>query len=125
MIRRAVALALLCCLALGCAPFDTLLSPPKLRVPEVVTVENRSGPMILLRINATDVKKVQCGDEATFGAAVDGLPPLPWNVDVVRLSDDHVLGSVSVTQLPIWIVVIGNDVLSGNDVPSGPAGATC
>ena len=125
MIRWASALGLLCCLLLGCAPFDAWLSPPKLRVPEVLTVENRSGPPILLRISATDFMKLQCGDEATFGAAVEGLPALPWNVDVVRLSDDQVLGSVSVTQLPKWIVVIGGDVLGGDSQPSGPAGPTC
>jgi hypothetical protein len=125
VIRRAVALAVLCCLLLGCAPFDALLAPPKLKVPEVVTVENRSGPPILLRINATDFMKLGCGDETTFGAAVEGLPPLPWNIDVVRLSDDQVLWTDTIDQLPRWILVSRDGVVSGSTLPAGPPGPPC
>lgn len=125
MIRRSIALGLLCCLLLGCTPFDGLLSQPQLRVPEVLTVEDRSGPMILLRINTTEVGKIECGGEATFGAAVDGLPPLPWVVEVVRLSDAKVLWTETVDQLPRWLLVTIDGVLIGSTQPAGPPGPPC
>lgn len=116
--RRLLALALL--VLAGCSAVATPSFPPELNLV------NRGGPAFVLSINGTDVATVRCnvGVQA-LAPGVAGVPALPWHLTVTRQRDGRVIYTADVTQLPLWLVQIGEDFGTGTAPVSGPPGPKC
>jgi hypothetical protein len=90
-----------------------------------LTIENRGGPAFAVRIGPVEVTRVECDDGATISPGHDGVPPLPWDLTVVRLADGSVVLRSTLTELPSWLVQIGDEIAVGTSPVAGPPGPSC
>ena len=94
--------------------------------PVALSVENRGGPTLSVRIDGAEVLQLPCNDTREISPGVDGIPQLPWVVTVARLRDDVVVSTEQISVLPQWYLQIGDSALGfGRTPPLGPAGPTC
>jgi hypothetical protein len=112
-VRFLIAVALL---LVSCAP------PP---AEPALTIENRGGPAFAVRIGPVEVTRVECDDGATISPGRDGVSPLPWDLTVVRLADGSLLLRTTLTELPSWLVQIGDEIAVGTSPVAGPPGPSC
>jgi hypothetical protein len=88
-------------------------------------VENRGGPAFDVIVNGVSVA-VPCDAYPALIPGENGLPALPWTVEVRRTADGRVLSSDLVARLPAWYVQIGDTALGMNfTAVLGPAGPSC
>ena len=79
-----------------------------------------------MSINGKDVASVGCNVGASpLAPGTADVPALPWHLMVVRQRDRRVVYTAEVTQLPEWLVQIGEDVGMGSTPVAGPPGPTC
>jgi len=90
-----------------------------------MTVLVRQGPSVVITIDGKDVEHLECGAGVQLTPGVAERPQLPWNLQIVRQSDSHVLWTGAITDLPRWAVVVGDDVVTGDSPPAGGADPTC
>ena len=105
----------------GCQVQTT--APPG--VPAVLNVDGRGNPPITLEVNGAEVAHYGCTIGALLKPGDPGVPPLPWQLSVVRQSDDSILLTSTVDTLPRWLVLIGSQALISSAPVAGPAGPTC
>jgi hypothetical protein len=130
MARRPVAgIVLAALLSLGgCSLFA---SPAPVGVPgpanpAVLSVENRGGPLLSVRVNGAEVLKLPCDDARTIEPGVNGVPRLPWIVTVARVDGNVVVATQPIADLPQWYVQIGDSSLGFGTRPvQGPPGPSC
>ncbi len=94
--------------------------------PQALFLENRGGPALTVRMNDAEVAAVPSdgGERITPGA--DGVPALPWDIDLVRVKDNRTIFAQRVTELPRWLVFLGEEVVGPSDLPiGGPPGPAC
>jgi hypothetical protein len=127
-VRRLVALVLLAIIVAGCTPAK---SPASVAAPEpgsqaVLSVENRGGPALSIRVNGAEVLQLTCNDARLIEPGVNGVPPLPWTVTVARIRNDVLVATQPIADLPEWYLQIGDASLGfGKTPPAGPAGPSC
>ena len=88
------------------------------------TVESRGAPAVVIRLNGVDALRLKC-QETTIVKAGESAPALPWVVEVRRASDGGVLYSERISELPRWLLIYGEQVLSSASPMLGPAGPQC
>lgn len=131
MRRRGLLVPLLVSLLVALAGCSRAGSPSPVAVPQpgvqdVLSVENRGGPALSVRVNGVEVLQLPCDDSRTIEPGVNGLPPLPWTVTVARRTGDVIVATQAISTLPQWYLQIGDTSLGfGRTPPSGPAGPSC
>ena len=106
----------------GCATLPT----PRPAFPAELNLENRGGPGFVVNLNGTDVAIVGCNvGVSPLAPGTAGVPALPWRMTVTRQRDGRVVYTGVVTQLPQWLVQIGEDIGMGSTAVAGPPGPTC
>jgi hypothetical protein len=93
----ALAIVVLAGCSIGASP-----APPT--IPPTLTVDNRGGPTLSIRVNGEEVVQLACGQTREIAPGIDGIPSLPWTVTVARLSDDSLLETESIADLPEYFV---------------------
>jgi hypothetical protein len=118
--RAAVRLAAACLVLVGCG------TPPVPTLAQVLSVENRGGPDLLVKVNDQPVASVACGDGTSIRPGVDGVPQLPWDLSIRRAQDNVTLWTGVVSSLPGWYAQIG-DLATGvsKNAIGGPPGPPC
>jgi len=66
---------------------------------------SKGGPPVIVRVNGRDASRLPCNGGVAIMAGADVVPPLPWDLSVVRESDGRVLLEERVTDLPRWLLV--------------------
>jgi hypothetical protein len=122
---KRLAVALLCGMLLGCASSATPSSSPTPLFPAVLTIDSRGGPPVIIEIGALEATRVACSAGASVTLGQAGVPQLPWDLRVVRQNDGRVLLSTTVTELPHWVLLIGDSVLMAATPAAGPSGPPC
>jgi hypothetical protein len=85
-----------------------------------LAIISKGGPAASVRINGTEAVRVPCNGGAAFTPGDQGLPVLPWNLQVVDQANSHVMLDERVTELPRWLLIErGSAGLSANAI-SGP-----
>jgi hypothetical protein len=122
---KALALAITSWLLVSCA----LVATPAQTIsafPPVLNLENRGGPTFVVSVGGVEVARVRCNEGAApVVAGQDGVADLPWALSVVRLGDGQVVLRSNVTELPMWLVQIGDEIGIGSVAVAGPPGPTC
>ncbi|HEX8026195.1 MAG TPA: hypothetical protein VF484_08320 [Candidatus Limnocylindrales bacterium] len=114
--------ALMAVLVAGCS----LVSPQPPDPQRGLNLENRGGPVYVVRIAGSDVVEVPCDSSKILTPGQPGVPQLPWSISIVRKRDGAVLFAGDVGALPRWFIEIGDTPLGLGDTPvAGPAGPTC
>jgi hypothetical protein len=88
-------------------------------------IDNRGAPAFNVVINGTVAVTVRCKAQPSLEAGVNA-PPLPWDLTVVRASDQRVLLTQRVDSLPKWLVAFDSTspMYLGGPV-LGPVGPSC
>lgn len=120
-------MTVLCALVLGCATSnpEPPSALPTLTFPAVLTIAGRGNPAAIVTIGTVEVARITCDVGAQVAPNDPGLPALPWDVRVVRLSDGRVLLSNRITDLPKWITIIGTEAAMTTFPVAGPPGPSC
>jgi hypothetical protein len=114
------ALALVACAPV--VPSET----PTLTSPSALWAENRGGPALAFQIGGTVVTTVACDDGAALIPGQDGVPSLPWDLEIIRVGDGTIVAHSTVTNLSQYFVQIGETDLGPSTIPIlGPAGPSC
>lgn len=118
LVIRAVTIALL---VAGCGSSSG--PPGSSSEPAALHIVNVDGPdVVSVFIAGKFVAAVPCGHDATL-APGGSLPGLPWEV-VVGQNGGGTLGHVTVSSLPLGLLIRGTAVLSGPwPMSAGPAPA--
>jgi hypothetical protein len=125
---RAVPLAFAVVLLVGCGqviPVDPSAFPGQ---PLVLTFDGRGNPPVILRINEVDVAHVACleGATTTFAPGTNGVPGLPWHLQVIQERDGKVLIDEQVVSMPKWLLLFADGHGGIGSSPAlGPASPTC
>lgn len=86
----------------------------------VLTIQNFDGPDVSVRVNGENVGTVVCTENLELDAQEDGLPPLPWTVELIR-SNGSVYYQTTVVSLP-WYVILaihrGHEALGPISLPT-------
>ncbi|HVA86443.1 MAG TPA: hypothetical protein VNF73_09030 [Candidatus Saccharimonadales bacterium] len=108
-------------LVMGCV--SSAGPPGSSSEPGALHIVNVDGPdVVSVFIAGTFVAAVACGHDATL-APGGSLPGLPWDV-VVGQNGGGTLGQVTVSSLPLGLLIRGTTVLSGPwPMSAGPAPA--
>jgi hypothetical protein len=69
-----------------------------------LTVENRGGETFNVTIGGTVVATLACGQVVVIVPGANNVPALPWDLAVVRVSDNSTLIASRLASLPRWIV---------------------
>lgn len=106
----------------GCSTSPT----PLPAFPAELNLENRGGPAFVVNINGSDVVTVECNvGVSPLAPGSDDVPTLPWHLTVTRQRDRRLVYEGEVTQLPRWLVQIGEDIGLASTAVAGPPGPTC
>jgi hypothetical protein len=112
--RALATLALVSMIAAHCAlvapPPGPTRSPP---TDEVLYVENRGGPEYVVSVGGKPLLTVGCGESDVLTLGRQGVPALPWDLDISRARDGATLVKARVDELPRWFVQLGEEVGSG------------
>ncbi|MGZ3585668.1 MAG: hypothetical protein ACXVAP_00300 [Candidatus Limnocylindrales bacterium] len=122
---RVLAVALWCCIVLACSTAVTPSASNSPPFPAVLSIDSRGGPPIVVKIGTVEVTRVACGAGAVVAPGDDGVPPLPWNLSIVKQSDGTVLLTSAVTELPKWVVLFGEEAGITSIAVAGPQGPPC
>jgi uncharacterized protein DUF3221 len=82
---------------------DIALVPGGLR-PQLYAL-SKGGPAVIVRVNGRDASRLPCNGGVAIMAGADLIPPLPWDLSVVRESDGRMLLQARITELPRWLLV--------------------
>ena len=119
--RKQLAIAVLCGVLVACAsPSATLPA-----FPAVLNYDSRGAPRTILEIGTIEVAHVGCNDGGVVTPGKLGVPPLPWDLRLVGEDDGRLLFSSRVTELPQWLVLIGDSPMISSTPVAGPAGPPC
>lgn len=91
----------------------------------VLSIDSRGGPAVIVKVGMLEAAHVGCSGSAVLTPGVNGLPPLPWVVTIVRESDSKVLLTSTVANLPQWLVMFGDDASLSSSPVLGPQGPPC
>ena len=110
----------------GCSLVATP-SPEPDELTGVLSVENRGGPALSVRIDDIEVLQLPCDGSRQIAPGVNGVPRLPWSsVTIARVRDDVVVASQAIADLPVWYVQLGGQSLGFSKNPvAGPPGPSC
>ena len=117
-------------LVLGCTltskiPVDPSAIPG---VPLELTFDGRGNSPVILRINGVDVAHLPCGrgETTSFAPGQDGVPPLPWDLQVIRERDGQVLIQERVESMPKWLLLFADGSGGIGPLPAmGPPSPPC
>lgn len=112
-------------IALACSP--TVSPSPTISsgLPPVLSLENRGGPTLVVRVNGSEAATIECGQGTTLSPGAGGLPQLPWTLSILRQGTADPVFAEQITALPQWYLQIGETSMGlGSTPPSGPA-VTC
>ena len=102
------------------------LSPaPWAGLAAVLNIESRGGPAVVIRIGATEATRISCDGGAALTPGLQGMPPLPWELQVSRQSNNQLLLARTISTLPQWLVLLDNNVFLSDSPVLGPAGPPC
>src|SRR5207253_9926118 len=62
---------------------------------------------------------------AVLTPGLRGMPSLPWELQVSRQSNNQLLLTRTISTLPQWLVLLGNNVFLSDSPVLGPAGPPC
>lgn len=94
----------------------------------VLWVENRGGPDLVVEVAGAAAVSVPCNGGTSMVPRADGMPQLPWHLQICRAEDGRVVLNEVVAELPRWFVQIGDEVLTPNLSATailGPGGPAC
>ena len=121
----ACALLVASSLSLSCSPFTSPTPPPRAGLAAVLNIESRGGPAVIIRIGATEAARISCDGGAVLTPGLQGMPSLPWELQVSRQSNNQLLLVRTISTLPQWLVLLGNNVFLSDSPVLGPAGPPC
>lgn len=90
-----------------------------------LSIDSRGGPAVSVRIGNTEVARVPCDSGAVVRPGVGGVPMLPWDLRIRAVSDGRTVLETRVTELPQWVLLIGNEALISRSAVAGPRGPAC
>jgi hypothetical protein len=90
-----------------------------------LNVDSRGSPAVIVRINRAEATHVPCQAGAVITPGEEGIPALPWDLEVIREGDGTLVFSRRITQLPQWLLLFGNQVELSATPIQGPAGPPC
>jgi hypothetical protein len=93
--------------------------------PAVLTIEGRGNPPVVIDIGTIEVARVACDASGSVTPGEGRAPALPWDLRVVKQNNGQVLLSSHVTDLPKWVVIIGDAAGIGSLPAAGPPGPSC
>lgn len=64
-------------------------------------------------VGGRDIARIPCSGGDILRPGVGVVPTLPWELQVLRQSDQSVLLTTTVTTLPKWLLLVGNSVALG------------
>jgi hypothetical protein len=70
-----------------------------------LAIISKGGPEASVRINGTEAVRVPCNGGAALTPGDQGLPALPWNLQVVDQANSHIMLDERVTKLPRWLLI--------------------
>ena len=97
-----------------------LVTTPAGSVGAQLTVENRGGETFNVTIGGTVVATLACGQVVVIVPGANNIPALPWDLAVVRVSDNSTVTASRLASLPRWIVQKSG--FEPNLYPSEPEG---
>ncbi len=90
-----------------------------------LNVDSRGGPAIIVTVGGRDVARIPCSGGETLRPGVGDVPPLPWEMQVLRQNDRTVLLTTTVTTLPKWLLLVGDSVALSETPVAAPGGPMC
>jgi hypothetical protein len=121
-----IAVILVASLATGCTsaiPADPAALPGQ---PLVFTFDGRNNVPVILRIGSVEIARIGCQDATqAFTPGQDGVPLLPWDLQVLRQSDGRALLSAHITSMPKWLLMFDDNPQLGVIPALGPAPPSC
>jgi hypothetical protein len=118
-----LAFAIVGLVALACSPTVSPSHTPS-GLPQVLSLENRGGPTLVVNINGSEAATIECGGGTTLTPG-GGRPQLPWSLSIARRADAAAVYAGVITDLPQWYLQIGETSMGlGSTPPLGPA-VTC
>ncbi len=93
--------------------------------PAGLNIDSRGGPPMVVTVGGSEVARIACSGGEILSPGVAGLPPLPWQVQVLRQRDRSVLLTTTITTLPKWMLLVGDSVALSDTPVAGPAGPPC
>jgi hypothetical protein len=93
--------------------------------PAGLNIDSRGGPPMIVTVGGSEVARIACSGGEILSPGVAGLPPLPWQVQVLRQRDRSVLLTTTITTLPKWMLLVGDSVALSDAPVAGPAGPPC
>jgi len=116
-----LAFAIVGLVVLACSPVVSP-SPTLSGLPRVLSLENRGGPTLVVRVNGSEAATIKCAGGTTLSPGAGGLPQLPWSLSIVRQADATPVYAGEITDLPQWYLQIGETSMGlGSTPPLGPA----
>ena len=109
-------------LAAGCtavAPLPTPATTGGLPIGQLAII-SKGGPAASVRINGTEAVRVPCNGGAALTPGDQGLPALPWNLQVVDQANSHVMLDARVTELPRWLLIERDSAELSTNAIAGP-----
>jgi hypothetical protein len=125
-VGRVIGLALVAAIGVACMP-SIPIDPSAIPGSRLVLMlDGRGNEPFILRINGADVGHYPCNVQQEVAPGANGVPPLPWDMEIVRQRDDAVLLAGHVTTMPKWLLMIGDNPPGMGVLPAlGPAGPSC
>lgn len=90
-----------------------------------LNIDSRGAPPIIVVVGGRDIARIPCSGGDILRPGVGVVPTLPWELQVLRQSDQSVLLTTTVTTLPKWLLLVGNSVALSDTPVAGPAGPQC
>ena len=120
MLRRAsFLLALTAAACTAAAPVATPTTAGHLPQAQLAII-SKGGPAANIRINGAEAVRVPCNGGAALSPGAQGLPALPWTLQVVDQGNSHIMLDVRVTELPRWLLIERDSAGLSTNAISGP-----
>jgi hypothetical protein len=114
--------ALVLALAAGCTAVGPVPTPATTSgLPQAqLAIISKGGPAASIRINGTEALRVPCNGGAALTPGAQGLPALPWTLQVVDQANSQILLDELVTELPRWLLIERDSAGLSTNAISGP-----
>lgn len=119
------ALAPVLCVVLLTACGSAQPAPATSDASGALSIDSRGAPELYVVIGGSDVARVPCDGGVVLRPRDAGAPALPWALQLRAAAGGRVLFTSTVTELPQWIAVVGEEPLVSRSPILGPRGPTC
>ncbi|MDQ6721503.1 MAG: hypothetical protein M3003_12020 [Candidatus Dormibacteraeota bacterium] len=90
-------------------------------VPQAqLAIISKGGPAASIRINGAEAVRVACNGGAALMPGAQGLPALPWTLQVLDQTNSHIILEERVTELPRWLLIQRDSAGLSRNAIAGP-----